>query len=61
MPEVRDLEAKLVALRREIADARHSGLTPSQIRKLRLECCQLWAAVERYKYEHLLDLVATRQ
>jgi hypothetical protein len=61
MPEVRDLETKLVALRREVAEAKRSGLTPSQIQKLRAECWQLWAAIERYKYEYALDLAATQQ
>ena len=61
MPEVRDLEAKLAALRREIADAGRSGFTPSQLRKLQADCRELWAAVERYKYEHVFDLVAPRQ
>ena len=55
MPEVRELEARLASLRREVTEARLSGSTPSQIRKLQAECCQLWAEVERYKYEHLFD------
>jgi hypothetical protein len=61
MPEVRELEARLAALRREVTEAKLSGYTPSQIRKLQAECWQLWAAVERYKHEHLFDLIATRQ
>lgn len=56
MPEVRELEAKLVALRREVAEATRSGFTPSQVRKLRADCRNLWAAIERYKYAHTLDL-----
>ncbi len=58
LPEVRELEAKLASLRLEIADAKRSGSTPSQIRKLQTECCRLWAAIERRKYEHALELAA---
>ena len=54
MPEVRELEAKLVALRHEVAEATRSGVTPSQVRKLQAECRHLWAAIERCKYEHTL-------
>jgi hypothetical protein len=61
MPEVRELEARLVSLRREVADARRSGFTPSQVRKLQAECCQLWAEIERHKYEHALDLAVIGQ
>jgi hypothetical protein len=60
MPEVRELETRLANLRREIAEAARSGSTPSQILKLQMECCQLWAAFERYKYEQAPDLTATR-
>ena len=60
MHEVRELEARLASLRGEITAARLSGSTPSQIRKLQSECWQLWAAVERSKYQHLFDLVASR-
>jgi hypothetical protein len=56
MPEVCELEARLASLRREVADAGRAGLTPSQVRKLQTECCQLWAAIERHKHEHALDL-----
>jgi hypothetical protein len=44
-----------------VAEAKRSGYTPSQLRKLLNECCTLWAAVERFKYAHGADLVATRQ
>jgi hypothetical protein len=60
MPQVHEIEAKLAALRQEVADARRSGSTPSQLRKLLLECCQLWADMERCKHEHALTPVATR-
>ena len=60
MPEVRELEAKLVALRREVAEARRSGFTPTQLRKLHADCWQLWAELERYKYDHAVDLAKVR-
>jgi hypothetical protein len=60
MPEVCELEARLASLRLEVAEAGRAGFTPSQVRKLQTECCQLWAAIERYKYEHALDLAAAR-
>jgi len=60
MPKICELEAKLVALRREIADARRSGSTPTQLRKLQADCCQLWAELRHYKYEHTHDLTVTR-
>jgi hypothetical protein len=61
MPEVSELETRLANLRREVAEAARSGSTPSQILKLQKECCQLWAALELYKYEQAPDLTATRQ
>ncbi|HLH92522.1 MAG TPA: hypothetical protein VKX28_29175 [Xanthobacteraceae bacterium] len=61
MPEVRDLEAKLVALRREIADGRRCGFTPTQLRLLQATCCELWAAVERHKYGQVFELAAAHQ
>jgi hypothetical protein len=60
MPQVREIEAKLAALRQEVADAKRSGSTPSQLRKLLAECCQLWADMERYKHEHALTLAGPR-
>ena len=61
MPQVLEIEAKLVALRQEVAEARRTGSTPSQLRKLLEECRTLWAAVERFKYAKHADLAATRQ
>jgi hypothetical protein len=61
MPEVRELEARLATLRRQVDEAKRSGSTPSQVRKLQVECWQLWAAVERCKYEHLFALLAARR
>ena len=55
MPDVCELEAKLVALRREVAEATRSGLTTLQVRKLRADCWRLWAAIERHKYQHAPD------
>jgi hypothetical protein len=49
MPELRDLEAKLAALRREVAQGTHAGYTPTEILKLRRECHHLWAAIEELK------------
>jgi hypothetical protein len=60
MPHVYELEAKLVALRREIADARRCGFTPLELCKLQRDCWQLWAALEQYKYEHALDRTDVR-
>jgi len=60
MPEVRELEAKLVALRREVAEATRSGVTPLQVQKLRAECRHLWAAIERCKYERAHDVTDIR-
>jgi len=60
MPDVRELESRLAALRLEVAVGKRSGFTPSQLHKLRAECCQLWAALEQYKYEHFLDRAAAR-
>jgi hypothetical protein len=60
MSQVREIEAKLAALREEVADAKRSGSTPSQLRRLLAECCQLWADMERFKHEHLLKVPATR-
>jgi predicted ATPase len=59
MPEVREIEAKLAALRQEVAEAKRTGYTPSQIRKLLQECCALWTAVERFKYAEQSDLKST--
>jgi hypothetical protein len=50
VPELRELEAKLAVLRRDVAAARHGGCTPSEILKLRRDCATLWAAIERLKY-----------
>jgi hypothetical protein len=61
MPEARELEMRLAALRQDIAEAKRAGTTPSHLRKLQTECWQLWAAIDRYKYAHALDLVSTRQ
>jgi hypothetical protein len=58
MPQVREIEVKLATLRQEVADAKRSGSTPSQVRKLLAECCQLWAELERFKYEHALNVTA---
>jgi hypothetical protein len=60
MPKIRELESKLVALRREIADAKRSGFTPLQLRKLQADCWQLWAALEQYKYGHAVDVANVR-
>jgi len=60
MPEVRELEAKLASLRREVAEAKRSGFTPSQLRKLLADCCEIWAAIERYKYDNALDPASAR-
>jgi hypothetical protein len=51
VPELRDLEAKLAALRRDVSAAGRGGCTPSEILKLRRDCTNLWAAVERLKYD----------
>jgi len=61
MPEVRELEARLATLRRQVAEAQRSGSTPTQLRKLQAECWQLWANLERYKAEHLFALVAAQK
>ena len=58
MPEMRELELRLANLRREMAEAARSGSTPSQLLKLQKECCQLWAAFERHKYEPTVDHAA---
>ena len=60
MPRVREIEAKLAVLRQEVADARRLGSTPSQLRRLLAECCRLWAEMERFKHEHMLDLTGPR-
>ena len=60
MPQVHEIEAKLAALRQEVAEAKRSGSTPSQLRRLLAECCQLWADMERFKHEHMLNLSAPR-
>ena len=49
MPDVRDLEARLAALRRDVALGNGAGYTPTQILKLRRECHQLWATIEELK------------
>jgi hypothetical protein len=61
MPEVRELEAKLASLRREVAEARRSGFTPLQLRKLQTDCRAIWAEIERHKYDHARELVDTRK
>jgi hypothetical protein len=61
MPELRELEARLAILRRQIDEAKRAGSTASQIRTLQTECWQLWAAVERCKQEHLFALLAGRR
>jgi len=61
MPELRELEARLAILRRQIDEAKRAESTPSQIRQLQAECWQLWAAVERCKHEHLSALLAGRR
>ncbi len=58
MPQVREIAAKLAALRQEVADAKRSGSTPSQLRKLLAECCALWSEMERCKNDHALTLTA---
>jgi len=50
VPELRDLEERLAALRREMIAARRHGCTPSEMLKLSRDCSALWAAVERLKY-----------
>jgi predicted ATPase len=60
MPEVRDIECKLAALRQEVAEARRTGYTPSQLRKLLNDCRLLWGALEQFKYAHLIDPAPTR-
>jgi hypothetical protein len=49
MPELRELEARLAALRREVALGKRFGYTPTQILKLRRDCHQLWATIEDLK------------
>ena len=49
MPELRDVEAQLAALRREVALGKRNGYTPTEILKLRRECHQLWAIIEELK------------
>jgi hypothetical protein len=60
MPQIHELESKLVALRREIADARRSGFTPSELRKLQADCWRLWAALRQHKYEHTFGVGEAR-
>jgi len=57
MPALRDLEAKLAALRKQITLAKVSGCTPSQILQLRRDCQLLWAQIENYRREQLASLV----
>ena len=56
MPDVRDLEARLAALRRDVALGNSAGYTPTQILKLRRECHQLWATIEELKLSALAEL-----
>ena len=58
MPELRNLEERLAALRKQIAHGRASGLTPLQILQLRRDCQLLWAQIELCRREQLAILVA---
>ena len=59
MPDLRDLETRLAALRQQIASATGGGYTPLQILQLRRECQLLWAQVELYRHEQLATLIPT--
>jgi hypothetical protein len=57
MPELKDLEQKLAALRKQIAMGERGGYTALQILQLRRECQLLWAQIELHRHEHLVALV----
>jgi hypothetical protein len=57
MPELKDLEEKLAALRRQIALGAGGVFTPLQILQLQRECQLLWAQIEQRRREHLATLV----
>jgi hypothetical protein len=57
MPELRDLEERLAALRKQIASATRGGYTPLQILQLRRECQLLWAQVELCRHDQLAALI----
>jgi hypothetical protein len=58
MPELRDLEERLAALRKQIAHGTASGLTPLQILQLRRDCQLLWAQIELCRREQLVTHVS---
>jgi hypothetical protein len=60
MPELRDLEERLAALRKQIALGTAYGLTPLQIMQLRRDCQLLWAQIELCRREQLATLVSRR-
>ena len=57
MPELLDLEARLAALRRQIALGGAGGYTPLQILQLRRDCQRLWAQLETRRREQLVNLL----
>jgi hypothetical protein len=60
MPNLRDLEEKLAALREQIAHGKARGLTPLQIVQLQRDCQRLWAQIEMCRREQLASLVPKR-
>ena len=59
MPDLRDVEERLAALRKQIAHDKASELTPLQILQLRRDCQLLWAQIELYRREQLATLVSS--
>ena len=58
MPDLRDLEERLAALRKQITHGTAFGLTPLQILQLRRDCQLLWAQIELCRREQLATLVS---
>ena len=57
MPEGKDLEARLAALRKQIALGIAGGYTPLQILQLRRDCQFLWAQLETQRREQMASLL----
>ena len=58
MPELKDLEERLAALRRRIALGKPGDYTPLEILQMRRDCHRLWAQIELCRREQLSSLVA---
>jgi len=54
MPELSELEHRLSALRRELADMSRGGCTPTQFLWLQRELIRAWADIKDYRAGHML-------